>query len=422
MAQIRTFRGLRPRPELAFRVASFPYDVVNSDEARLLAEGNSLSFLHVVKSEIDFPAGMDPYDDRIYEKAAANLEALAGRGVLIQDSSPCLYVYRQIMGDHCQTGLVTCAAVEDYEKDIIRKHERTREVKERDRIRHVEATNANTGPVFLTYRARAGIDRMISGVAEAPPAYDFVADDGIRHVFWVVDDQALCQGLVAAFAEVDFLYVADGHHRTASAARVGAFRRQANGAHDGSEEYNGFLTVLFPHEQLKILDYNRVIRDLAGLSREDFLAQAGEVFTIEHLGRREVPEGSAQSFKPEGPHFFSMYLDGDWYRLEAKPGTFPPEDQILSLDVSILQENLLAPILKVSDPRVDERIDFVGGIRGLVELEKRVDSGEWAVAFALYPTTVEQLMAVADAGKVMPPKSTWFEPKLRSGLIIHLLD
>jgi uncharacterized protein (DUF1015 family) len=412
MARIEPFRAWRPRPEQAELVASPPYDVLSSDEARAMAADNPLSFLHVVKPEIDLEPGVDLYSDTVYAKGAENLTRLKLDGVLIRDQRPALYLYRQRMGDHIQTGLVTGASIDEYEADLIKKHEHTRPKKEDDRTRHVEALNANTGPVFLTYRARPEIDALVERLTTADPTYDFTAPDGIQHVLWVVDEPADVAALVAAFADVPELYVADGHHRSAAATRVRALRRERNPDHTGEEPYNFFLSVIFPHDQMLIMDYNRVVKRADGLDQDAFLAKLGEVFEI----------APCPAEKPGGPRSFGMYLGGRWFRLQAKTGTYPADDPVESLDVAILQSNLLAPVLGIGDPRSDENIDFVGGIRGLEELEKRVDSGDWMVAFALYPTAIEQLFAVADAGTVMPPKSTWFEPKLRSGLIVRPLD
>jgi uncharacterized protein (DUF1015 family) len=412
MARIKPFRAWRPRPDKAELVASPPYDVVSSDEAREIAAGNPLSFLHVVKPEIDLDPGIDLYSAAVYAKGAENLQRLKDDGVLIREQRPALYLYRQRMGDHVQTGLVTGASIDEYEADLIKKHEHTRPKKEDDRTRHVEALNSNTGPVFLTYRARPEIDALVERLTSSTPAYDFTAPDGIQHVLWVVDAAADVAALVAAFAGVPELYVADGHHRSAAATRVRALRREKNPNHTGNEAYNFFLAVIFPHDQMMIMDYNRVVRETTGMDRKSFLARVKEVFEMAPCPRQ----------KPTAPHTFGMYLGGQWFRLQAKSGTFPADDPVRSLDVAILQDNLLGPVLGIGDPRSDENIDFVGGIRGLEGLEKRVDSGEWTVAFALHPTAIEQLFAVADAGTVMPPKSTWFEPKLRSGLIVRPLD
>jgi len=414
MAEIRPFPGLRPIPEKAGEIASPPYDVLSSAEARQQVKGNPLSFLHVVKPEVDLPEDVDLYDDRVYAQARENFEKLRREGMLIQDSAPSYYFYRQVMDGRGQLGLVAGAAVSDYENDTIKKHEKTRADKEADRCRHVDVLSANAGPVFLTYRSRPEMDRLAGEATAGEPLYDFTADDGVRHTFWRVEDPRVAARITDVFAGIDLLYVADGHHRSASAAIVGRRRREANPAHTGREEYNYFLSVIFPHDQLNILPYNRVVRDLHGLTPESFLRKIAPAFDVS-LSPDNLP------VQPDRRHAFGMYLDGKWYRLEAREGSYPPEDPVGSLDVSILQENLLAPILGIGDPRTDQRIDFVGGIRGLKELSRRVDGGE-AVAFALFPTSVEELMAIADQGRIMPPKSTWFEPKLRSGLIVHLLD
>jgi uncharacterized protein (DUF1015 family) len=411
MARVEPFKAWRPRRDVCADVASPPYDVLSSAEAREMAADNPLSFLHVVKPEIDLEEGIDLYSDEVYAKGAENLRRLIDDGSLVREDAPALYLYRQRMGEHVQTGLVAGASVDEYEADLIKKHEHTRPVKEDDRTRHVDALNANTGPVFLTYKARPEIDALVERLTAAEPTYDFTAPDGIQHVVWVVGAPADRDALVAVFKQVPELYVADGHHRSAAGTRIRALRRDANPHHTGEESYNFFLSVIFPDDQMMILDYNRVVRDLGGLDRDAFLARVGESFEF-----TEVDDG-----QPDGPRSFGMYLGGRWYRLRAKDGSFPADDPVKSLDVAILQDNLLAPVLAIGDPRSDERIDFVGGIRGLGELERKVDSGEWAVAFALHPTSIDQLFAVADAGLVMPPKSTWFEPKLRSGLIVRPL-
>lgn len=415
MSRIKPFRGLRPIPEKAAQVASPPYDVLNSGEAREMAAGNPISFLHVVKPEIDLPEGTDLYSDEVYATGAKNLKRLAEDGVLKRDERPCFYLYRQIMKiggeDHAQTGVVAGASVEEYERGLIKKHELTREAKEKDRTRHVETLDANTGPVFLTYRADPGIDALVASACEAEPEYDFTAEDGIAHTLWVVDDEAGIAAFAEAFSKLPHMYVADGHHRSASGSAVGAKRRAANPDHTGDEEYNFFLSVIFPHDQMYIMDYNRVVLDLAGLSEEEFLARVGEKFDV----------ASTDTPSPERATEFGMYLGGKWYRLKAKAGTYDPDNPVAGLDVSILQQNLLSPVLKIGDPRTDDRIDFVGGIRGTEELERRVNEGA-AVAFAMFATSIEQLMAIADADEIMPPKSTWFEPKLRSGLVTRPLD
>jgi uncharacterized protein (DUF1015 family) len=377
-----------------------------------MAADNPLSFLHVVKPEIDLDPGTDIYAPEVYATGAKNLRRLIDDGILIRERSPALYLYRQRMGDHVQTGVVAGASVDEYEADLIKKHEHTRPAKEDDRTRHIDALDANTGPVFLTYKARPEIDALVDRLTGSDPIYDFVAPDGIQHVLWVVDNEGDRDALLAAFAKVPELYVADGHHRSAAGTRIRALRREANPDHTGDESYNYFLSVIFPDDQMMILDYNRVVRDLNGLEPDSLLAAVGERFELE-----PTADG-----RPARRRCFGMYLRGRWYRLTARAGSFPEDDPVSSLDVAILQDNLLAPVLGVGDPRSDERIDFVGGIRGLTELERKVDSGEWAVAFALHPTSIDQLFAVADAGLVMPPKSTWFEPKLRSGLIVRPLS
>lgn len=416
MVKIKAFKGIRPKRELAARIASLPYDVLDSEEARQLASGNPYSYLHVVKSEIDLPPEIDHYDEKVYLKAAENFNRMLAAGWLFQEKQPALYIYRQIMNQHTQYGLVVVAHIQDYLDQKIRIHELTRAKKEQDRINHVRYTNANTEPVFLTYPAQLQIDAIIAQITEKQlPEYDFTADDGIRHSVWLINDESTIQKLVELFDKIPVAYVADGHHRTKSAVMVGDQLRRENPHHTGDEEYNWFLAVYFPHNQLQILDYNRVVKDLNGLSEAEFLQKLAEKFEI-------LAAANHNRAKPTQKHHFGMYLNGHWYILQAKTGTFDTSNPEACLDVSILQNNLLTPILGIGDPRTDERIDFVGGIRGLAELERRVDSGEMAVAFALFPTGIEQLMAIADAGKIMPPKSTWFEPKLRSGLIIHSLE
>jgi uncharacterized protein (DUF1015 family) len=410
MADVRPFRALRPRPELASRVAAPPYDVINSEEARAMATGNEVSFLHINKPEIDLDPEVNLYDDRVYATGAANLQRFIADGIFLREDEPRFYVYQQRMGDHVQAGVVCAASCQEYANGLIKRHEFTRPDKEDDRTRHTHELNANAGPVFLTYRQRASVDALVDRVRAGAPVYDLVTDDGIGHTVWIVPAE-LGEPLRGELSEVPALYVADGHHRAASAARVGIERKAANPAHRGDEPYNYFLAVLFPHDQLRIMDYNRVVKDLAGMTADGFVTRVTERFKVSTV---EEP-------RPEAPRQFGMFLGDRWYRLEARPGTYPEGDPVRSLDVAILQENLLAPILGIADPRTDKRIDFVGGIRGLGELEKRVREG-WAVAFGVYPTSLDQLMAVADAGTVMPPKSTWFEPKLRSGLLVRTLD
>jgi uncharacterized protein (DUF1015 family) len=413
MCTIKPFRGLRPQKELASQIASLPYDVMSSEEARQMAKDNPYSFLHVTKPEIDLPPATDVYSDAVYAKGRDNLVAMIQSGYMLRESAPCLYVYRQIMGSHSQTGIVAGASVDEYQRGIIKKHELTRADKEEDRVKHVDRLNAQTGPVFLTYKAAAAIDAQVGLIASRQAQYDLTAEDGVRHTVWVVDSPSEIEFLVQAFKKIDCLYVADGHHRSAAASRVCDARRDANSAHTGKESYNFFLTVIFPDNQMQIMDYNRVVKDLNGLSADVFLMKIAEKFTVEKTTAAE---------KPAAKHAFAMFLEKQWYRLTAKAGTFNENEPVARLDVSILMDNLLAPLLGVGDPRKDKRIDFVGGIRGLGELQRRVDSGEMKVAFALSPTSIDDLMTIADAGQIMPPKSTWFEPKLRDGLVVHMLD
>lgn len=414
MSIVQPFKGLRPKKNLAEKVASPPYDVLNTQEAREMARENPYSFLHINKPEIDLPDGTDPYSEAVYQKGQENLNRFIRDGILVQDSKACFYIYRQIMGTHSQVGLVAGASVDEYQKDRIKKHELTRADKEDDRVNHVNSLNAQTGPVFLTYKASPEIDSLINTIISRPPENDFAADDGIRHTLWVVDRDEEIRRIKDLFAALDTLYVADGHHRSAAAARVRDMRMKNNPAHTGQEEYNFFLTVIFPDAQMQILDYNRVVTDLNGHSIKEFMNKVEEKFEVQMV--------SGEVSKPARRNTFVMYLDGNWYTLQAKTGTFDDNDPVARLDISILMNNLLSPVLGITDPRKDKRIDFVGGIRGLGELKKRVDSGEMKVAFGLFPTSINDLMSIADAGKIMPPKSTWFEPKLRSGLVVHLLD
>lgn len=408
MKLLSPFRGLRPVAEKVADVVAPPYDVVNTAEARELASNKPWSFLHVSKPEIDLPEGTDPYDDAVYQRGAENFAKMIDQGVLVRDEQPCYYIYELTMGDHLQTGIAAAASIEAYDKNIIRKHEFTRPVKEDDRVRQIRALHAQTGPVFLTYRKIGNIDKLVDEVSSGKPAYDVTSDDGVRHRFWVMDDPHLIEQLDKAFSRIDYLYIADGHHRSAAASRVCAM----NPASDSSDcKY--FLAVLFPDDQVNIIDYNRVIADLNGLTVEEFLTQAGRQFDIEK---------SAVAVKPARKGEYGMYLDGCWYRLTIHPDLISSTDCVEKLDVHLLDAMLIGPILGITDPRRDTRIDFVGGIRGLGELEKRVDSGEMALAFSLYPTGLDELMAVADAGKVMPPKSTWFEPKLADGFVSYVLD
>jgi len=412
VATVRPFRGFRPLPEHAARVAAKPYDVLNSDEARAEAAGNPISFLHVGKPEIDLPPGVDLYDDQVYQKGKENLGKLIADGILKEDARPYFYLYAQTMNDHTQYGIVGCASVMEYLNDTIKKHELTRKDKEDDRTKHVKVTNAHSGPIFLTYRADPTIDAIVDRTRTMPAANNFVAADGIRHQLWVIDDHATITALENAFRRIPLLYVADGHHRSAAAARVGKEMADNNPRHTGAEEYNFFLAVLFPHTQLRIMDYNRVVKDLNGKSVDTFLADVRRNF--------RVKEASGQ-VRPSKKGEYGMFLNGRWYTLTADPRLTANPDLVERLDVSILQKEILAPLLGIDDPRTSKRIDFVGGIRGLQELERRVDSGEMTVAFALCPTSIEELLAIADAGKIMPPKSTWFEPKLRDGMVVHFL-
>ncbi len=410
---VRPFAGLRPTPAAASAVAAPPYDVLNTEEARVRANGKPNSFLHISKPEIDLPEGTDPYAPAVYAKAVENLKRMTNDGVLIRDSAPHYYIYRLKMGAHVQTGFVAAASVAAYDINRIRKHEFTRPDKEDDRVRQIEALNAQTGPVLLAYKADKDVQAIIDTAATAAPLYDVTADDGIVHTIWRLDDAAAAEKLTKLIDAMPALYIADGHHRSAAASRVAAARRGKTKS--DTQEY--FLTVAFPHDQMRIFDYNRVIKDLNGLSEDAFLAKINERFDVS-LANAQV--------KPDKPTRFGMYLSGPgggkWYQLDIHATYIPQTDPVARLDVSLLQDNLIAPVLGISDPRRDKRIDFVGGIRGLGELEKRVNSGEMKVAFALHPTTLEQLMAVADADQVMPPKSTWFEPKLADGLVSHVID
>jgi uncharacterized protein (DUF1015 family) len=412
MPLIRPFPGLRPLPEKAAEVAAPPYDVLDSNEARERAAGKPWSFLHISKPEIDLPDGTDLYSPQVYAKGRENFERMLAEGVLKQDGAPRYYLYRLIMGEHTQTGLVAAARVADYDTNRIRKHEFTRPDKEDDRVRQVDTLSAQTGPVFLTYKHSAVIDELAAKATTASPEIDIEADTGVRHSLWRVSDAGELDLITRTFDAMDCLYIADGHHRSAAASRVAAARKAANPGHTGEEAYNYFLAVIFPDNQMKILDYNRVLKDLNGLSPAQFLAKVHAAFRVEEVAGQAKPEKAGE---------FGMYLGRQWYRLTIKPELIPARDPVKRLDVSILQDNLIGPILGVLDPRRDKRIDFVGGIRGLGELERRVDSGEMAVAFALCPTSMAQLMAVADAGEVMPPKSTWFEPKLADGLVSHMI-
>jgi uncharacterized protein (DUF1015 family) len=415
MAIIKPFKGLRPPKGIAQKVASRPYDVLNSEEARVEAADNQYSLFRIIKPEIEFPAGTDEHDQAVYEKAVENFVLFQKNGWLVQDNKEYLYVYAQTMNGRTQYGLVACASVDDYLNNVIKKHELTRADKEEDRMKHVRNTNANVEPVFFAYPAVIEIDSIISDVVNNNKAeYDFVSEDGFGHHFWVIDEQEKIDRLVGLFAEIPSTYVADGHHRTAAAALVGAEKRKNNPSYTGSEEFNYFLAVHFPDNQLQIIDYNRVVRDLNNLSIAGLIEKLNIDFIVEKVG--------TEIYKPEKLHVFSMYVDGNWYKLTAREGRYNDNDPIGVLDVTVLSTLVLDKILGISDLRTDKRIDFVGGIRGLGELQKRVDSGEMAVAFALYPVSMKQLIDIADSGNIMPPKTTWFEPKLRSGLVIHKLD
>jgi len=408
VAIIRSFKAVRPLAVQAKQVASVPYDVVSTAEARALAAGNPMSFLHVSRPEIDLPEGIDPYSDQVYRKALENYERLVKECPLETEDVPSIYLYRQIMGEHEQIGVVACCSVDDYDQDIIKKHERTRRDKEDDRTHHMLALRAQTGPVFVTYRARRDIDTMVMETTMANAIFDFIAADGIEHTVWRVPDPVR---FVQAFREIPFLYIADGHHRAASAARARHELREQSFGHTGDEEYNFFLAVMFPDDQLQILPYNRVVRDLNGLSPEQFLEAVSKSFAVTE-GGSATPESRGQC---------SMYLSGQWYTLTPAAGAAEPQGTVAALDVSILQDRLLDPILGIKDVRTDKRIDFIGGIRGTKELETLVAEGKAAVAFSLHPTTIDELLRVSDAGEIMPPKSTWFEPKLRDGLLIHAI-
>ena len=413
MAVIKPFRALRPPNNLVERVSALPYDVMNVKEACDMAVGNPNSFLHVSRPEIDLPPEVDPHDESVYLRGKTNLKEFIGRGVLTQESHDCFYVYRQRMGAISQTGLVVCAAVDDYQSGVIKKHEHTRADKEEDRVKHIDYLDANDEPVFYLSRSCSEVEEIIEVVTAGPPEYDFTADDGVGHTAWIIADRTLIDRLIVLFAAIPKLYVADGHHRSAAAGRVRELRRERNPGHTGREEYNSFLTVVFPEKQINIMPYNRAVKDLNGRNAAEFMALAGNSFDI-------LP--SPVPVIPAERHHFGMYLDGNWYRLQTHPEIVNEEDTVGRLDVSILQNSLLDPLLGIHNPRTDQRIHFVGGIRGNDELVKLVDSGEYAVAFALYPTSIHELIELADQDRIMPPKSTWFEPKLRSGLFVHLLS
>jgi uncharacterized protein (DUF1015 family) len=414
MAVIKPFKGIRPPQALVEEVASRPYDVLNSEEARTEAAGNEKSLYHIIKPEIDFPVGTDEHDPRVYEKAAQNFQKFQDKGWLVQDKKENYYVYAQTMNGHTQYGLVVGAYVPDYLNGVIKKHELTRRDKEEDRMKHVRVNNANIEPVFFAYPDNEKVNAIVAKYTAQKPEYDFIAPgDGFGHTFWIIDDEADIQAITAEFAKMPAMYIADGHHRSAAAALVGAEKAKQNPHHRGDEEYNYFMAVCFPASQLTIIDYNRVVKDLNGLTPAEFLDALRPHFTVEEKGTEE--------YRPKALHNFSLYLAGKWYSLTAKPGTYDDADPIGVLDVTISSRLILDDILGIKDLRSDKRIDFVGGIRGLGELKRRVDSGEMKVALALYPVSMKQLMDIADTGNIMPPKTTWFEPKLRSGLVIHKL-
>lgn len=417
MAIVKAFKGIRPVKELASKIAALPYDVMSSDEAREMVIGNPHSFLHVDKPEIDLEPSIDIHDPKVYEKARENLDRMITDGEYTQDEEPCLYIYRQIMNGRSQTGIVFCASIDDYMNNVIKKHEFTRADKEQDRINHVDYCDANTGPIFLTYKedqiASEIIDAWIQNESKRKPVYNFVAEDGISHIVWVIDNEIIINELIDLFKEIDYLYIADGHHRSASAVKVGIKRRTENPNYTGDEEFNYFLAVAFPDNDLMVMDYNRVVKDLNGLTKDELIGKLQEKFTVTESTNEEP-------VKPAKKHTFGMYVENKWYLLEAKDGIYNTEDPIDSLDVAILQNNVLTPILGIEDVRTSDRIDFIGGIRGLKELERRANK-DMKIAFSMYPTEVSDIMSVADIGEVMPPKSTWFEPKLRSGLFVHTL-
>ena len=409
MAVIKPFKAMRPINELVDKIAALPYDVMDSDEARDMVKDNPYSFLHVDKAEIDLPKDIDMYDDKVYEKAKENLDKMIDNGLYIEDDKANYYIYRQVMKGRSQTGLVACASIDDYSNNIIKKHELTREEKEIDRINHVYKCEAHTGPIFLTYREDKNISDIVNEWVKKEPVYDFKADDGVKHTVWVIDDENTVNKLQELFKSVEYLYIADGHHRSASAVKVGHIKRAEEDSYTGEEEFNFFLSISYPDSELEVLDYNRTVKDLNGLSKEEFLERVKENF--------EVSESDEQ-VKPKEKHTFGMYIDNQWYLLKAKEGIFNPEDPVDRLDVSILQNSLLRPILGIDDPRKSKRIKFIGGIRGLKELERRANT-DMKVSFSMYPTTTEDIMAIADSGEIMPPKSTWFEPKPRSGIFVH---
>jgi uncharacterized protein (DUF1015 family) len=414
MALVKPFRGLRPVHEYTDKVAALPYDVVSTKEALKLAAGNSCSFYHVSKPEIDLDPQVDPYDSCVYAQGAKYFKQLIDQKILVQDKEPFFYLYRLVMGEHSQTGLVACVSVQEYNENKIKKHELTKHEKEEDRLKHILALNSQTGPVFLTYPASARVDETVRKLTARKPACHFASEDGIEHTLWVINTKRSITELQKLFSKISCLYVADGHHRSAAAARASEILKKKNKKRSSQDEYNFFLAVLFPHDQVQILPYNRVIKDLNGLTPEKFLKKIGDKFLVRDYS-------DSEGYQPAVRHDFGMYLEGMWYRLSAIPGTWNENDPLKRLDVNILYHNLLKPVLGIEDPRKDKRIDYVGGIRGLNGLKAQVDDGEMAVAFSLFPTQIEDLLQIADAGEIMPPKSTWFEPKLRDGLVAHML-
>lgn len=414
MAKVKPFRGLRPPKQFVEQVASKPYDVLSSEEARAEAEGNEKSLYHIIKPEIDFEPGTGEHEQKVYDKAVENFQKFQREGWLVQDEKEQYYLYAQTMDGRTQYGLVVGASVDDYLTGKIKKHELTRKEKEVDRMHHIEINNANIEPVFLSFPTNEVLERVIAQTAKTQPEYDFVSEDGIGHTLWCISDDAVINEITEAFAKIPYLYIADGHHRTAAAAHVGEEKAKADPNHTGKEEYNYLLAVCFPESHLKVMDYNRVVKDLNGLADEEFLQKVGEKFVVEDKG--------TEIYRPAALHNFSLYLGGKWYSLTAKEGTYDDNDPIGVLDVKISSDYILRDILNIVDLRTDKRIDFVGGIRGLGELKDRVDSGEMKMALALFPVTMRQIIDIADSGNIMPPKATWFEPKLRSGLIIHKLD
>lgn len=415
MTNLRPFKGYRPPKELAKKIASRPYDVLNSFEANIEAANNEYSLLHIIKPEIDLPSSTYHYDQIVYDKAKENFDLFIKKGYLIKDEKPHLYIYAQTMNEKTQYGIVGCTSIDDYMNGVIKKHELTRKDKEEDRMNHVRITNANMEPVFFTYPANEEIDNIVQDIITSyKPIYDFTANDGFGHHFWVIEDENIINKIIELFKNIPHLYVADGHHRTAAAALVGNEKKNNNPNHNGEEEYNFFMSVIFPENQLTVLDYNRLVKDLNGLNIYDFIEKLKRYFTIEKKG--------SNIYKPNSLHNFSMYIGTKWYSLNALPHTYDDNDPLKTLDVNVLSEYVFDRILDIKDLRTSKRIDFVGGIRGLAELSRRVDNGEMIAAFALYPVTMMQIINIADTGNIMPPKTTWFEPKLRSGLIVHTLD